>query len=355
MVDKQNVIDYNFVEENLFERKLGTMVKIVDVAKLANVSTATVSRVLTNSSAVRKETAEKVLAAIETLNYQPNILARQLRRMETKTILVVVPDITNTFFSKVLRGIESVANQNGYQVLLGDSLNDSKRESGYLNVLRQRKADGMILLTARLSAKEIEEIALEFPVVLACEYTPGLNVPTVSIDNVRSAKKAADYLIDLGYKRIGFISGPFDVVLGRDRLEGFRQAITERKLDVNGLLVQEGDFTFESGYANMMEFLALKSPPEAIFAANDEMAIGAIKAIHSKGLKVPEDISVMGFDDIEFASIFEPSLTTIAQPSFEIGETAMKLLMKQLNKEDIEKKQYILEDKLIVRDTSRKC
>ncbi|MFC0045822.1 LacI family DNA-binding transcriptional regulator [Metabacillus iocasae] len=331
------------------------MVKIVDVAKKANVSTATVSRVLTNSSAVKKDTAEKVLAAIEALNYQPNLLARQLRRMETKTILVVVPDITNTFFSKVLRGIEFVANQSGYQVLLGDSLNDSKKESDYLHLLRQRKADGMILLTARLSEKEIEEIALEFPVVLACEYTPGLNVPTVSIDNVQSAKKATDYLVSLGYKRIGFISGPFDVVLGRDRLEGFRQSMIENKLGEKDLLVQEGDFTFESGYAAMGTFLDMQEPPEAIFAANDEMAIGAIKAIHSKGLKVPNDISVVGFDDIAFASIFEPSLTTIAQPSFEMGETAMKLLIKQLNKEEIEKKQYILEDKLIIRETSRKC
>ncbi|QAV26188.1 LacI family transcriptional regulator [Neobacillus thermocopriae] len=329
------------------------MVTISDVAKLANVSTATVSRVLSNSGNVKKETTEKVLEAIQKLNYQPNVLARQLRKLETKTILVVVPDITNTFFSKILRGIERVAIENDYEVLLGDTGNDVERERGYLDILRQKKADGMILLTARLESHLLEEMAGEFPVVLACEYLEGSTIPTVSIDNISSARKATEYLINLGHRRIGFISGPLNVILSRDRLKGFRQAMAQHNIPIESFLVQEGDFSFESGYNMMMKFLALDQPPTAVFAANDEMAIGAIKAIKSKGLHVPDDISVVGFDDIKFASIYEPALTTISQPMFEIGKKAMELLIKLINKDQLEKNQYILEDRLVIRETCK--
>ncbi|MDQ0217433.1 LacI family transcriptional regulator [Peribacillus cavernae] len=331
------------------------MIRIVDVAKMANVSTATVSRVITNSGTVKRETTERVLEAIELLNYQPNVLARQLRRSETNTILVVVPDITNTFFSKVLRGIEAVAIENGYQVLLGDALNNVERENGYINILRQKKADGMILLTARIDEGLLDEIAKELPVVLACEYMEGSQIPTVSIDNISSSRKAAEHLIGLGHQRIGFISGPLNVVLGRDRLKGFKQAMSQHGLPIEPLLVQEGDFSYESGYNLMMKFLALEHPPTAVFAANDEMAIGAIKAIKFRGLSVPENISVIGFDNIKISSIFEPALTTIAQPAYDIGQKAMELLIKLINKDSLTKNQYMLEDELIIRESCKKC
>lgn len=327
------------------------MIGIIDVARKANVSTATVSRVLTKPETVREKTMEKVIEAIEALNYQPNALARQLRRLETKTILVVVPDITNPFFSKVLRGIESVAVAKGYQVLLGDTGNDVGQENRYLNILKQKRADGMVLLTARMDSQAVEEVARHFPVVLACEYVEGSSIPTVSIDNISSARKATEYLIDLGHERIGCITGPLNIVLNKDRLKGFYQAMDRRSLTVEPVYVQEGDFTFESGFNLMMKFFALEQLPTAIFAANDEMAMGVIKAVKSMGLSVPSDVSVIGFDDLRFSSIFEPSLTTISQPAFEIGETAMDLLMKLINKEEVNRKQIILEDKLIVRES----
>lgn len=330
------------------------MVRISDVAKMANVSTATVSRVLSNSGNVKKETAEKVLEAIKKLNYQPNLLARQLRRLETKTVLVVVPDITNTFFSKILRGIEQVAIENDYEVLLGDTGNSLEREKGYLDILRQKKADGMILLTARLESHLLEEISHEFPVVLACEYLEGSDIPTVSIDNISSARKATEYLISLGHKRIGFLSGPMDVILSRDRLKGFKQGMMQHNIAIEPNLIQEGDFSFESGFNLMTKLLALTEPPTAVFASSDEMAIGAIKAIKAKGLKVPDDISIVGFDDIKFASIFEPALTTVSQPMFEIGQKAMELLIKLMNGSEIERRQYILEDQLVIRDSCSK-
>lgn len=329
------------------------MVRIADVARMANVSTATVSRVISNAGTVKKETAEKVLEAIKKLNYQPNMLARQLRRSETKTILVVVPDITNTFFSAVLRGIESVAIENGYQVLLGDARNNVETETSYLAILGQKKADGLILLTARTEQKILEELSQDYPVVLACEYYEGTQLPTVSIDNVSSSRKATEYLISLKHKRIGHISGPLNVVVGRDRCKGFHQAMAKHGLSVDPSLVQEGEFSFESGFNLMMKFLSLEEPPTAIFAGNDEMAMGAVKAAKSKGVRVPEDLSVVGFDDIKFASIFEPALTTIAQPTFDMGQKAMHLLLRLINHEELDKDQFILPDKLIVRDSCK--
>jgi LacI family repressor for deo operon, udp, cdd, tsx, nupC, and nupG len=327
------------------------MVSIKDVAKKANVSTATVSRVISRPEAVKEKTSMKVMKAIQELNYQPNVLARQLRRLETKTILVIVPDITNTFFSNVLRGIESVAVSNGYKVLLGDAGNDVAREGEFLNVLRQKQADGIVMLTARIETCVIEEFALDYPLVLACEYIEGSTIPTVSIDNISGARKATEYLISLGHKKIGIITGPLNVVLGRDRLKGFTQAMARHDLPVEPFLVQEGNFTYDSGYNMMMKFLALSKPPTAVFAANDEMAFGAVKAVKNRGLRVPEDISVIGFDDIEFSAIFDPPLTTISQPTFEIGTTAMELLLKLMNADEIRRNQYILEDTLIERQS----
>lgn len=328
---------------------------IKEVAKQANVSIATVSRVLSRPETVAKETIKKVLEVIEDLNYQPNAAARQLRMSETTTILVVVPDITNTFFSDVLRGIEFVALENGYQVLLGDADNSAEREKGYLSILRQKKAAGMILLTAGIEADIVEEIASEYPVVLACEYLEGVNVPTVSIDNVSGARKATEYLINLGHKRIGFISGPMNSVLSRDRLKGFYQAMGQYNLKVEPELVQEGNFSYKSGLNMTLKLLAYSHTPTAVFAANDEMAFGAVNAIERKGLSVPNDISVIGFDNIKFSAIFKPALTTISQPTFDIGTKAMELLIGLMTKQEMKKTQYILENKLVLRDSCCKC
>ncbi|GAD14375.1 transcriptional regulator [Geobacillus kaustophilus GBlys] len=321
------------------------------MAKRANVSTATVSRVLRNAGNVTEETRQRVLEAIEALNYQPNVLGRYLRRMETETVLVVVPDITNPFFSKVLRGIEAVALKHGYQVLLGDTQNDVRLEEQYLNLLPQRQVDGMIFLTARIRKELVEEMARQFPIVLACEYLEGADIPTVSIDNISSARKATEHLIRLGHCRIAHLSGPMNIILSRDRLRGYQQALAQHELEADAALVQEGDFTYESGYNLTLKLLALEKPPTAIFAANDEMAIGAIKAVRHRGGRVPDDVAVVGFDDIQMASIFEPSLTTIAQPMFEIGQKAMELLLALIEGTSARRRQLVLPDRLVIRDS----
>lgn len=328
------------------------MAKMLDVAKLADVSVATVSRTLRQPETVKEKTRAKVFKAIEQLNYQPNILARQFRTSKTKTILVVVPDISNPFFSKVLRGIENVAVEYGYQVLLGDTDNSIGRERSYLDILSQKQADGMILLTARMRKELIESVAEQYPVVLACEYFEGSSIPTVSIDNISSARKITEHLIGLGHSRIAHISGPMNVILSKDRMKGYYQAIAQNEFEMEPLLVQEGQFTFESGYNQMLKLLALESPPTAVFAANDEMAVGAIKAAKVNGLRVPEDLAVAGFDNVQIASIFEPGITTVAQPMYEIGNKAMEILLKLIHHEALKKRQYVFNDTLIKRESS---
>jgi LacI family repressor for deo operon, udp, cdd, tsx, nupC, and nupG len=325
--------------------------KMSDVAKLANVSPATVSRVLSNPELVSKETRQKVLDVINEVNYKPHIVARQFRTKETKIILVVVPDITSAFFSKVLRGIEHVAVNNGYQVILGDTENDIEREKEYINLLLQKQADGMVLLTARLNKTNLEEISEHFPMVLACEYMDGLNVPTVSIDNISSARKATEHLIKLGHTKIAHITGPINVILSRDRMRGYQQAMMSHDLDIDSAYIQEGDFSFESGYNQTLKLLALENPPTAVFAFNDEMAMGAIKAAKDSGLKAPEDLAVVGFDNVKMSSVIEPNLTTINQPKYEIGKKAMELLLKLINGEAINKKKFVMKDELIIRES----
>jgi len=337
-----------FINKERPSMKTATM---ENVAKLANVSKATVSRVFTGSDTVADETKKKVMKAVKELNYHPNVLARQLRMMETKTIIAIVPDITNTFFSQVLRGIETTARRNGYRVLLGDTGNDANIEHEYLEALHEKYADGLILLTARTDRNTIESLAEKYPVVLACEYLEGSNVPTVSIDNISAARKATEHLIKLGHKRIAHITGPMNVILSRDRLKGYKQAMKTYGLEIDPLLITEGDFYYKTAYDLSLKLMSIDNPPTAIFAANDEMAIGVIKAIQSQGLKVPEDIAIVGFDNIKMSTIFSPFLTTIGQPMYEIGEKAMKLLLDLIRGKKIRKKQFVLDDKLIVRES----
>jgi LacI family transcriptional regulator, repressor for deo operon, udp, cdd, tsx, nupC, and nupG len=211
--------------------------------------------------------------------------------------------------------------------------------------------DGMIFLTARTRKELMEEMSRQFPIVLACEYLEGTDIPTVSIDNISSARKATEHLIGLGHRRIAHLTGPMDVILSRDRLRGYYQALAQHDIDVDAALVQEGDFSFESGYNVTLKLLALEKPPTAIFAANDAMAIGAIKAVRHRGGRVPDDVAVVGFDDIQMASIFEPGVTTIAQPMFDIGKQAMKLLLQLIDGEEVERRQFVLPDRLVIRES----
>ncbi|MFC4769969.1 LacI family DNA-binding transcriptional regulator [Effusibacillus consociatus] len=304
------------------------MATIKDVARAAGVSTATVSRVLTDKGPYTPETQRKVKEAIEKLNYQPNGLGRYLRKQETRTVIAVFPDITNPFFSQIIRGMEDEASAHGYTVILGNTDNRSERQNNYLKLLEERRADGIILTLARSSVEEIDSIRKIGPVVLACEHFKEGEFSSVAIDNVAAAYEAVSHLIRLGHTHIAHIEGPSDIILSRDRLLGYRRALRENGIKEEWVL--QGDFSLESGRSLMGKLLQEKRRPTALFAANDKMAIGAILEAKAHGVKVPKELAVVGFDDIEMAQIVDPPLTTIAQPKYQIGAEAMRKLIAML-------------------------
>ncbi|PPA70821.1 LacI family DNA-binding transcriptional regulator [Jeotgalibacillus proteolyticus] len=327
------------------------MVKMIDVAKRANVSTATVSRVLRNPESVKELTREKVMQSIAELNYQPNVLARHFRRSKTNTILVIVPNIANTIFSQMVQGIEETAVQNNYRVLLGNSNRNVEKEYDFLDLLRQRHVDGMILLSSRIDIDTLNELTAQFPVVLASEYLNNMSISTVRIDNRKHGKEAAAHLLSLGHKRVAHISGGLNNRISFDRQDGYLDALTEHGLKRDNRLIREGDFTFTSGYNQMQELLSLRDRPTALFAASDEMAMGAIKAAKEKGINVPEDLAVVGFDNIRFSSFFEPGLTTVAQPAVEMGSASMELLLEHIKDPNFKPAERVLKSELIVRES----
>lgn len=318
------------------------------MARLARVSTATVSRVL-NGGQVRPQTQQHVLDAIRKLSYEPNVLARNLRQGETKIIVVLLPDITNPFFSGILKGMEDVAQERGYNVLVCNTDNRLERELTYIRLLHQRRADGAIFLSARVDSKHIVQLSEQVPVVLACEYMEGLDIPQVSIDNVTSAMQATGHLAGLGHTRIAFVNGPLGIVLCRDRLKGYRLALQQARLPFDPELVAEGGFTVESGRAPAKRLLTLPDRPTAVFCANDEMAVGVMQVVRELGLRIPEDVAVVGFDDIALAALVETPLTTIRQPMYQIGAQAMQMLLTLLAGELLPERQVVLADQLVIR------
>lgn len=323
-----------------------------DVARLAGVSTATVSRVLAAQGTVRSETRQRVLTAVEKLGYEPNVSARNLRVNKTATIIVVLPDINNPFFSLVVRGIEDVAHRHNYSVLLSNTDNDLDRELASTRIISRRGADGVIFLTARVSSPHILTLANQTPVVLACEYIEGA-VSQVSIDNLAAALEATRHIIELGHTRIAYINGPKDIVLCRDRLRGYTLAMQQAGLSVQPEYIVEGTFYMESGAAAAEQLLSLPEPPTAVFCANDELAIGFIRQCFQMGRRVPDDVAVVGFDDIRFAAFQRPALTTVAQPTYDIGVQAAQLLLEQINRrgKPDAARNIVLPHRLVVRES----
>jgi LacI family repressor for deo operon, udp, cdd, tsx, nupC, and nupG len=307
---------------------------IREVAKRAGVSTATVSRVLSRPDVVSPDTRVRVLKAVERLGYAPNSAAKNLRTLKSRKLLVTVPDISNPFFALILQGIEDTAQKNGYAVLLGDTQHDELREERYALMLKQKEADGLIFLGHRLpkvAASVVQEMApLCAPIVNGCEFSAELGVPSVHIDNARAASEAMQHLYGLGHNTIGVVTGPLVSPLSRDRLEGALSSARRQGGD-DAVIVMHGDFSIKSGAEAADGLLGLPNPPTAIFCFNDEMAMGVIDTARRRGLHVPRDLSVVGFDDIRFAQCTDPPLTTIAQPMREIGEGTVRLLLSILN------------------------
>jgi|TARA_B100000768_G_scaffold180029_1_gene199026 LacI family repressor for deo operon, udp, cdd, tsx, nupC, and nupG len=331
------------------------MSSIREVAKKANVSVATVSRYLNSPEKVAKQSAHDVKEAIRQLNYKPNLLARNFFKSRSYAILVLVPNIANPFFSRVIRGIEDVGQQKGYAVLLGDTRFSKEREAEYFQRVETRQAEGVIQLSPNFPG-ELSSNNEHIPFVNACDCFSDAPYPTVQIDNEAATKTVVDYLISLGHERIGCVLSPDDNLhaspISKARLAGYQQALQSAGIEFDESLLVSGDFSLSSGLAAAPYFAQMERRPTAVFCMNDEMAIGLIQGLKAQGLKVPDDISVAGFDDIEFAKYCDPALTTIAQPAEEIGRAAMSVLYGLLEGRTDTKMKHTLPTELVIREST---
>ncbi len=312
----------------------------------------TVSRVINNSSYISQETRERVEQAIAELGYIPNTLARSLRFKQTKTIALVLSDITNPFFTTITRGVEDTASEQGFSVMFCNTDESQGEEIGYLNVLLQKQVDGVLLVPASCTPESVSFVQDRgTPVVLLDRYIADARVDSVRGDSEQGAYEAVRYLLELGHQRIALVNGPQSVSTGVDRAAGYRRALVEAGLSSGADRVYYGKFTSEGGYQTARQALAVKPLPTALFAANNFIALGAYRAIRELGLRVPEDISIVAFDDLPL--VMEPFLTVVAQPAYEIGQRATELLLARLAGDGpAEVQEIVLPTHMIVRRSS---
>lgn len=323
------------------------MASIREVAAMAGVSVATVSRALANPEKVSDATKAKVFKAIESSGYRPNLLARNFRSSRSYCVVVMVPDITNPFYAPVIKAIEDRAQQRGYAVLLGDTRDEHIREQEQVQRVETRLADGLIQLRPSEVAMESSPI----PVVYACGCH-NIDHNSVIIDNVLAAKKIVDYLISLGHSRIAALTGLRENPHTKERLAGYTAALVEAGIGFRSDYILEGDFTMSSGQDTASRVMALPELPTALFCMSDQMAMGAIQALQARGIQVPDDVSVVGFDNIEYSAFWHPAITTVSQPVEEMGKRAIDMLLAMIEGDHLHVDNKILPTQLIIREST---
>ncbi|MEW5785751.1 MAG: LacI family DNA-binding transcriptional regulator [Bacillota bacterium] len=332
-------------------------VTIKDVAKIAGVSYATVSRALNGHPEINANTKQRIVQIAKEMGYSPNAIARGLVKKNTNMIGLLVPDIRNPYFPEVARGVEDFANSEGINVFLCNTNWEEKKEIIYIKALREKRVEGLIIApVTAVSHQRIKEENLKIPVVYIGSKSEDDNENFVILDNFKAAFTATEYLIGLGHDNIAFVGGFESSISNTDRVRGYREALKKHNLEKEINLVKSSSFKRESGYAIALEFINEGRVPSGILAANDIIALGVIEAFENNGYTVPEDISVIGFDDISFASLPKINLTTIAQPKYQMGAAAAQMLVQMIgssgNKEIMN--HYIVEPELIIRGTCRK-
>lgn len=320
---------------------------IRNVADLAGVSTATVSRTLAHPERVAKATRERVLAAVQSTGFVPNRQAVDFRRRATKNIVLLVRDITNPFYLDIYQGVEELAFANGYSVLMGDAAYDDTRVARYVDMVRNRQADGLILMTGWLP-ESLPEHNLP-TTVIALELVAGSALPVVSIDNRAAARMAVEHLIALGHRRIAHITGPMSLMMSAERHQGYLDALAAAGIRPDPTLTFNGDFHLAAGGEGVRAMYRDGADFTAIFSSNDEMAVGAINELRARGLDVPGDISIVGFDDLNYALSSDPPLTTLRQPRREIGRRAMQMLVDLLEGRELRTRHDEAPIELVVR------
>jgi len=326
-----------------------------DIAEHLGISVSTVSRVINGKGRVGKETKERVLEAIKELNYQPNEIARSLKRQSTQTIGVIVPDISNAFYANVIKGIEKVARENEQSIIVCNSDENITLEEEYVQLLAQKQVIGLIIATVGGNAEIFKQYRQhELPIVFI-DNLPQIedNYDFVAIDNFNASYKLAEHLIDQGYRNFAIITGPLNQSTAAERLEGFIKCLKDNSIEINKKFMASGEFKLESGYSIMSKWLKEIDKPMALFAANNFLAYGAIKAINESGLKIPDDVAVVCFDAIDATGLMKPQITSVNQPAFEIGTIAASIILrKEKNKKIKAYERVILEPDLVINESS---
>jgi DNA-binding LacI/PurR family transcriptional regulator len=325
----------------------------MDVAREAGVSHMTVSRVINKKNGINKTTRARVLEAIERLAYKPNSVARSLVIKKTRLLGIIVPDIDNPFFSGMVKGTERIAHENDYNIILCDTEGLVENEKKYMDLMVERMVDGVILAAPRMDDEELVTYNQMIPIVVLDRHFPSGGITHIWADNIEGASQAMEYLIRLGHERIGFITGPEIVQVSLMRKEGYKRSLLKHGIHFDPHLVAHGDFLFESGYKNLDYFFRVRPHPTAIFSSNDIMALGLLKRAKETGIHIPNDVSIIGFDDITLSSLISPPLTTVHHPVVEMGKRAVHQLLHKISNSGEHEDEVQLLNHLVVRKSAR--
>lgn len=307
------------------------MVTIKDIAQAAGVSPSTVSRALNDSPLIREETKARIRQIAASLGYERNELARGLVKGSSGVLGLLVPDITNPFFAEITKGVEEVAHERGFGVVLCTTEGEPAREETYLRLLRRKRVDGLVIASVTLDDPHLEELQrFRIPFVLVSRLAERVEAPYVVVDDRKGGRLAVEHLVGLGHKKIGFIGGPANVHSSRDRMEAYREVLEERGLSVRRNWAVFASFTQEAGFTVGKRMLSKQDRPTAVFAANDLIALGVMQAAEELGLRIPEDLSLVGYNNIAYAALPRIQLTTVAQPMRKMGQIAGEFIIDVL-------------------------
>lgn len=330
------------------------MTTVKEVCKLAGVSTATVSRTLKNPELVSAKTRERVFKAMQESGYRPNLMASSVKTGKSNALVVLVPNLTNPFFLRIIQGIEQAAQEKGYSVLLGDTQGDPIREQEIASMVLSNRADGLIHLDHSFPFSPSDaHIAEKVPVVSVCERIQGnKEFPVIELDNYAATRSLAKHLVNYGHRKFGLIAGQKSSRIYHDRLAGIRGVFTDEGIEFDDEMIVGGAYTIETGQEGARELMDKKERPTAIFCFNDDIAIGAIFELKQMGIRVPEDVSVVGFDNIKVTAFMDPPLTTIDQPAHDMGRKAVEVVLQIINGAPLKRNREIFPFNILERESS---
>jgi len=332
-------------------------VTIADIAKKANVSKMTVSRVLSGKGQVAQKTAERIRRIADKMEYHPNLIARSLASKQTKILGVIIPKIEHMFLdnyiAQILSGLTDVALHNDYKIILCPVDISQKSDTAYLSISRTKMLDGMILVKTKMNDPNLKKLVeVDFPFVLVNYKSSSEKIHYIDSHNIKGAEIAVEYLYNTGHRNIAFVAGSMDETNARDRMKGFKTAANKYNLNCPEDWIIYGDFSKEKAYKESEKLFTGNTNPTAIFCSDDYMAIGVMERIKSKNLRIPEDVAVIGFDDIEIAAYVKPALTTVRQPIYQLGKSAAVMLLDIINKKENIDNHRILDVELIKRESA---